>query len=284
MPNVPHQSETGLLLSGGVDSAVLLGQLLARGWKIQQVNQMRTRVISALFVLFCAFSWTANFVAVAKEPPASAVATAKKSTAPARFESEIAAFEKSDHQNAVPENCILFVGSSSIRLWQTADAFPDLPVINRGFGGSTADDVNHFADRIIFKYKPRLIVFYAGDNDLAAGSSPEKVFDDIETFRKQLRDRLPATRLIYLPIKPSPARWKLWPQMQKVNAKLKAIADKVDNVTYIDTATPILGPDGQPRKDLFRDDGLHLNAKGYELWNKILSPILTASLSGRGRG
>jgi lysophospholipase L1-like esterase len=231
-----------------------------------------------LFVLFCAFSWPTHFVALAKEPLASA---AKKPTGPARFESEIAAFEKWDRQNAVPENCVLFVGSSSIRLWQTADAFPDLPVINRGFGGSTADDVNHFADRIVFNYKPRLIVFYAGDNDLAAGRSPEKVFDDIETFRRQLRDRLPATRLIYLPIKPSPARWKLWPQMQQVNANLKAIAEKVDNVKYVDTATPILGPDGQPRKDLFRDDGLHLNAKGYEIWNKILLPHIHSLASSR---
>jgi lysophospholipase L1-like esterase len=204
-----------------------------------------------------------------------------KTTALARFEPEIAAFEKWDHQNAVPKNCILFVGSSSIRFWQTADAFPDLPVINRGFGGSTAEDVNHFADRIVFKYKPRLIVFYAGDNDIAAGRSAEKVFDDIENFRKQLRDRLPATRLIYLPVKPSPARWKLWPQMLKVNANLKAIAEKVDNVTYIDTATPILGPDGQPRQELFRDDGLHLNAKGYELWNKTLSPRIHSLASSR---
>src|SRR4051795_13598187 len=170
------------------------------------MNQMHTRIASAVFVLFYSFSWTANFVAKAKEPALSAVPTAKKSTCPARFESEIAAFEKWDHQNAVPQNCILFVGSSSIRFWQTADAFPELPVINRGFGGSTIPDVNHFADRIVFKYKPRSIVFYAGDNDIAAGHSPGKVFADYEIFANSVHERLPDTKLIYLAIKPSPLR------------------------------------------------------------------------------
>ena len=112
---------------------------------------------------------------------------------PARFETEIAAFETYDHKNAPPTNPILFVGSSTVRLWQTADAFPDLPVINRGFGGSTIADVNHFADRIVFKYKPRMIVFYSGDNDLAAGRSPDRVFDDFETFADSVHERLPET-------------------------------------------------------------------------------------------
>src|SRR6188768_857727 len=151
------------------------------------------------FVLFCALSWLTISASLAKEATAPA---AKKPTGPARFETEIAAFEKWDHQNAVPENCILFVGSSTIRLWQTADAFPDLPVINRGFGGSTIPDVNYFADRIVFKYKPRTIVFYAGDNDIAGGRSPDKVVADYETFAKSVHERLPDTRLIYLGIKP----------------------------------------------------------------------------------
>jgi lysophospholipase L1-like esterase len=196
-------------------------------------------------------------------------------TGPERFEPEIAAFEKWDRQNAVPRDGILFVGSSSIRFWETAEAFPDLPVINRGFGGSRVPDVNFFADRIVFKYKPRTVVFYAGDNDLAAGHKWEDVLSGIETFRKRLREKLPNTRLILLPIKPSPSRWKLWPQAQEINTRLKAIAEKVDNVTYVETATPLLGPDGQPRKELFRSDNLHMNEKGYAIWNKILAPVLS---------
>src|SRR5215212_771989 len=136
-------------------------------------SQIRRSAISAhlrqthcliLFVLFCAVSWPREF-ALSKEPVAA--------VAPARFEAEIAAFESWDHQNAVPRDAILFVGSSTIRLWQTADGFPDLPVINRGFGGSTIPDVSRFAERIVFKYKPRTIVFYAGDNDIAASRAPE---------------------------------------------------------------------------------------------------------------
>lgn len=224
-----------------------------------------------LFVFFCAFSWPTNSAALAKDPTAP---TAKKPGGPARFENEIAAFEKWDHQNAVPQNCILFVGSSTIRLWQTADAFPDLPVINRGFGGSTIPDVNHFADRIVFKYKPRTIVFYAGDNDIAAGSSSEKVFADFETFAKSVHERLPNTQLIYLAIKPSPLRWKMWPKSHIVNDRIKNLIKKNEHGLYVDVATPLLATNGAPRKELFRDDGLHMNSKGYELWNEVLTAIL----------
>lgn len=243
-----------------------------------RVSRPRThRTLLVALLVACSLASSATVIAA---PPATST-PARKLPAPARFESEIAGFEKWDHQNAPPRDPILFVGSSTIRLWQTADSFPDLPVINRGFGGSQTSDVNHFADRIVFKYKPRVIVFYAGDNDIAAGKSPDSVFADIETFRKRMHDRLPTTRLIYLAIKPSPARWKLWPQMQSVNSRVKSISEKVDFVTYIDTAAPILGSDGQPQKDLFRDDSLHMNPKGYASWNEILRPVLAKSLPPR---
>jgi len=191
---------------------------------------------------------------------------------PARFESEIAAFEKWDRHNAVPRDAVLFVGSSSIRLWETADSFPGLPVINRGFGGSHISDVNHFANCIVVKYKPRVIVFYAGDNDIADGKSPQQVANDFGAFVELVHKRLPDTKIIYVPIKPSPARWKLWPQMQKANALVKQLSD--DDLIYVDTANPMLGPDGQPRPELYRSDGLHLSDNGYELWNEILRPQL----------
>jgi lysophospholipase L1-like esterase len=222
-------------------------------------------------VFFCAFSWLANTAALAKESTAS---IAKKPITGERFEPEIAAFEKFDRQNAVPKDCIVFVGSSSIRLWQTADAFPDLPVINRGFGGSTIPDVNHFADRIVFKYKPRIIVFYAGDNDIAAGHSPDKVYADFEAFAASVHKRLPETRLIFIALKPSPLRWKLWPQAYIINTRIKKLVEKNDRDLYADVTVPMLGGDGQPRKDIFRDDGLHMNLKGYDIWNKVLAPIL----------
>lgn len=227
------------------------------------------------FVFFCGFLWQLNSGVLAKEP------APKKETGSARFEAEIAAFEAYDHKNAVPANPILFVGSSTIRLWQTHDAFPDLPIINRGFGGSTIADVNHFADRVVFKYKPRLVVFYAGDNDLAGGRTPERVFSDFKTFVKSVRDRLPGTPIIFLAIKPSTKRWSLRPQAKDVNARVKDMTRDDDLLAYVETESTILGDDGQPRKELFRDDGLHLNEKGYARWNELLRPVLAGVVKSK---
>ena len=198
---------------------------------------------------------------------------------PGRFEAEITAFESWDRQNSFPPQAVLFVGSSSIRKWQTAEGFPDLPVINRGFGGSHVSDVNHFADRIVYKYAPRVIVFYAGDNDIADGKSPERVFHDFQTFAELVHGRLPETRLVYLPIKPSLARLGKWSQMQAANSLAEAFARDHAWITYLDTATPMLGDDGKPRPELFVEDGLHMNADGYRLWNEKLRPVLQAELS-----
>ncbi len=189
---------------------------------------------------------------------------------PARFASEIAAFEAWDRQNTAPQNAILFVGSSSIRMWQTAECFPDLAVINRGFGGSHASDVNHFAERIVLKYAPRTIVFYAGDNDIADGKSPEQVAGDFERFVEIVHAKIPDTEIIYLPVKPSLARWRLWLEMQATNALVQEFIRGQQQLAYVHTATPMLGSDGQPRPELFLDDGLHMNAQGYKIWSDLL--------------
>ena len=143
---------------------------------------------------------------------------------PARFEQDIRTFEDWDRQNSFPQDAVLFVGSSSIRMWQSAECFPDLPLINRGFGGSHTSDVNHFAERIVLKYKPRVIVFYAGDNDIEAGKTPQQVFDDFQAFASLVHKQLPQTRIIYLPIKPSLARWSKWPRMQEANAHVEKLS------------------------------------------------------------
>jgi lysophospholipase L1-like esterase len=197
---------------------------------------------------------------------------------PTRFEADIRAFEDCDRQNSFPRDSVLFVGSSSIRMWPTAESFPNMPVINRGFGGSHISDVNYFAARIVVKYKPRVIVFYAGDNDIAVGKSPLQVFEDFQLFVQRVHEQLSATRIVYLPIKPSIARWPMWPSMQTTNALVDDAAKTDERVEYIDTAMPMLGEDGRPRKELFLEDGLHLNARGYALWDSILSPILEESV------
>lgn len=208
------------------------------------------------------------------DPATAAPPTAAKPVATARFAKEIDAFEAYDRKNAPPRDSILFVGSSTIRLWESADAFPDLPIINRGFGGSTIDDVTYYADRIVFKYKPRVIVFYSGDNDLASGRTVDRVYNDFRRFAESVREHLPNTRLIYLSVKPSTSRWKFWPLAQEVNSRVEKLAGEMKFITYVDTAPTILGPDGKPNDSLFRDDKLHMNAKGYARWNELLAPLL----------
>jgi lysophospholipase L1-like esterase len=195
-------------------------------------------------------------------------------TKPHPFDAEIAEFEKWDRQNASPTEPILFVGSSSIRLWQTAEAFPDAPVINRGFGGSTIADVNHYFDRVVAKYKPSAIIFYAGDNDIASGKSPQQVFDDFKAFVQLVDVHLPKTPIYFISIKPSIARLKMWPEMKQANALVQQLASRDKSVIFVDVATAMLVGSDSPSKDLFLDDGLHLNAKGYQLWNKALSPVI----------
>jgi lysophospholipase L1-like esterase len=195
---------------------------------------------------------------------------------PARFTADIAAFEAWDRQNSAPRDAVLFVGSSSIRMWQTAECFPDLAVINRGFGGSHTSDVNHFAEQIVLKYAPRTIVFYAGDNDVAEGKSPKQVAGDFRRFVDIVQAKLADTEIIYLPVKPSLARWQLWPTMQETNALVEHYVEGKSHLSYVDTATPMLGSDGRPRPEIFLDDGLHMNDQGYQIWSELLRSKLAS--------
>ncbi len=193
---------------------------------------------------------------------------------PHRFDAEIQRFVDWDRQNAVPREGVLFVGSSSIRGWMTAEYFPGLPVINRGFGGSHISDVIFFAEKIVLPYRPRVIVFYAGDNDVAAGKSAEQVLADYRQFVHRVAEKLPQAKIIYLPIKPSLARWDKWPEMEKANERIAQLSAENPRLYYADTATPMLGADGKPRTELLIEDGLHLTPAGYRLWTDIVAPML----------
>ncbi len=194
---------------------------------------------------------------------------------PARFADEISAFEQWDLKNAVPRQPVLFVGSSTIRYWPTAESFPDVSVVNRGFGGAHISDVHHFVERIVLKYAPIAVVFYAGDNDVAAQKSPEQVFEDYRAFVRLVHEALPVTPILFLPIKPSLSRWALWPRMKQANNLIRDYSDEHSLLFYVDTATPMLGHDGNPRPALFVEDGLHLSETGYELWTRIVAPYLS---------
>jgi lysophospholipase L1-like esterase len=230
---------------------------------------------------FLTWSLAAISIVRAADNALQAAETIASDPEPTRFEADIRAFEAWDRQNSYPRDAMLFVGSSSIRMWPTAESFPDVPVINRGFGGSHITDVNYYAERIVVKYKPRLVVFYAGDNDIESGKSPQQVADNFQVFARLVHEELPDTTIVYLPIKPSIARWPKWSQMQAVNAQVEQVSHGDSRIVYVDTATPMLGRDGKPRRELLLDDGLHLNSAGYALWTKLIAPVLTKTTTTR---
>jgi hypothetical protein len=198
---------------------------------------------------------------------------------PLRFEEEINRFEEFDSKNSFPEDAILFVGSSSIRMWKTAEAFPEMPVINRGFGGSHFSDLMHYYDELVLPYAPSVGVLYEGDNDVASGKSNDQVFEDYLEFTDRLMSDFPDVRLVFVPIKPSGSRWDLWPQMKEANQRIKEHMSENDQFYYVDLASPILGSDGTPDNSLFLDDLLHLNEDGYAKWNTAIRPTLEMLMS-----
>lgn len=195
---------------------------------------------------------------------------------PGRFAEEIAAFAAWDSKNAAPADPILFVGSSSIRLWSTAEAFPGYPVINRGFGGSELSDAIHFYDVLVKPFSPAKIFLYEGDNDIERGKSAEQVLEDFKQFADMVAADFPGTELVFLSIKPSTARWDKWPVMREANRMVREHAERQPNLAYADVATPLLDASGGPG-DFFVADGLHLNERGYALWREAIAPYLATA-------
>jgi lysophospholipase L1-like esterase len=205
-------------------------------------------------------------------------AAADKPAEAGRYEKNMAEFEARDREQPPPEDGILFVGSSTIRLWDLAKCFPGMPAYNRGFGGSMVSEVNDVAERIVFPYAPKAIVFYSGDNDIAHGKTPEQTAADFQTFRDRVKENLPQAHVFLLSIKPSNARWELWPKMQEANRLLKGLCEDEEHFHFLDTSACMLDAEGKPRKDLLQQDGLHLNEKGYELWTELVMPHLKTVL------
>lgn len=195
---------------------------------------------------------------------------------PARFEDEIRAFEAADRENPPPENAILCIGSSSMKGWHSAieEDLAPLTVIPRGFGGSNMNDVLHFADRIVIPYRPRAILLYEGDNDTAAGIPHERILDTFHQFVAKVREELPECRIYVLSIKPSIARWNIWPQVQEMNQRFREASQNDPLLSYVDVTQSMLNRDGEPRPSFFVEDDLHMTRLGYEAWSKDIRPIL----------
>jgi len=188
----------------------------------------------------------------------------------AKWEKEIAALEKRQADMPPEKGGVVFAGSSTIRLWDTAKASPDWKVTNSGFGGSEIRDVTHFADRIIVKHEPRAIVFYGGDNDLNSRRTPEQVAADFKAFAEIVHKQLPKTLIYFISVKPSLARWKQFDTQSKANGLVKEFCAKDERLGYVDIVPKVLGSDGQPRPELFVKDGLHLSTQGYEILNEAV--------------
>jgi lysophospholipase L1-like esterase len=196
---------------------------------------------------------------------------------PDRWERDIAAFEASDRATPPPKGEIVFVGSSSIARWDTAASFPDLKIINRGFGGSELADSVRYADRIVIPYQPRLIVVYAGDNDIGAGRTSEQVVVEAERFVTRVRAKLPDVRIVFIGVKPSILRWTQVDRMRAANVMLRDFCERDDRIAYLDVDDAMMGWDEKPRRELFVDDGLHLSAEGYRVWASLLRPFLVSA-------
>jgi len=193
------------------------------------------------------------------------------------WESSIRKFEAEDRVHPPKVGAILFVGSSSIRFWNTlARDMEPLDVVNRGFGGSQLAHVNQFADRIVLPYRPRAIVLYAGENDLSWpwSNSPQTVLNDFKRFVAIVHTDLPETWIYYISMKPCPARWSNWTTVHQTNRMIAEFVSGQERVQFIDVTPPMLDAHGKVRGDLFRWGGLHLNARGYALWTSIIRFII----------
>lgn len=193
------------------------------------------------------------------------------------FANEINQFKKIDSVAMPPANAILFTGSSSFRIWDSLQAnFPEHSIINRAFGGSTLPDVIYYAEEVIFKYQPKQIFLYCGDNDFAADEKlmGKDVFKRFKTLYKIIRKKLPDVSFVYVAIKPSPSRQQLMPKMAEANSRIKKNLASKKNTGFVDVYSPMLNAAGNPRPELFQKDMLHMNAEGYKIWQKLIEPYL----------
>ena len=191
-----------------------------------------------------------------------------------RHAERIEDFAAYDAKNSFPADATIFVGSSSIVRWDTGDRFRGMPLLNRGFGGSQMSDLVHYVKETVLKYSPRTVVVYEGDNDTSAGKRSQQLLEDYKEFVEAVLTAQPSTRIVILSIKPSLARWDVWPDMQESNAAIEAYAQMDARVDFVDIGTAMLGADGLPIPELFVSDGLHMTGAGYDIWDEIVMEAL----------
>lgn len=224
----------------------------------KKITRYRWAVVSTFLFLLVSISFRAH----AQQTP---------------FWNDIQQFKKQDSAQFPPKHAILFVGSSSFTNWKDVQSyFPGYTIINRGFGGASLTDVILYADDIIFPYHPREIVIYCGENDLAASDtvSAQTVFGRFKILYEKIRERFPQTPIVFISLKPSPSRKHLMPKMGTANDRIAAFLRSNVKTAFVDVYHKMLNPDGSPIKEIFGPDELHMNAKGYAIWQKAIQPWL----------
>jgi lysophospholipase L1-like esterase len=215
------------------------------------------KILVVLFIFFCT-----NLLAQNSKPA---------------FWNDIQQFRKQDSVQPPPSNAILFVGSSSFTKWtDVQNYFPGYTIINRGFGGSTLADVLRYEEDVIFKYNPKQIVIYCGENDIASSDTitANTVFNRFTNLFSEIRAVYPNVPVVFISLKPSPSRWHLRDKATATNDMIEKYLKKQKNADFISVWKPMLGSDGKPRQELFLEDNLHMNAKGYAIWQKLIQPAL----------
>lgn len=230
-----------------------------------KISPGRSATTLAIACALCSLFLSSGIRLTAAEP---------ERTAPEKWQADLDRFAASDAKDPPAKGGVLFLGSSSIRLWKLEESFPGKDYLNRGFGGSEISDSLRLLDKLVFPYEPETIVFYAGDNDLAKGKSPERVAADFRELSERVAERLPETRILYIAVKPSLKRWSLIEQVRAANDAIAEYCAETPRRTFVDIAPAMLGEDGLPRKELFVEDGLHMTPAGYEAWTKLVAPAL----------
>lgn len=193
------------------------------------------------------------------------------------FIKEIEAFRRVDSLTRPPEKPILFIGSSSFTKWTTVSTdFPGRRILNRAFGGSSLPHLIQYADDVIFKYDPRQIFIYCGENDLTGGPgiTADSVLQRFQRLMSLIRSRLPRVPVVFLSLKPSPSREALLQVMREANRLIEARIRKMRHTRFLDVHNPMLNADGSMKPEIYVSDRLHMNRKGYEIWMPIIQPVL----------
>jgi len=191
-----------------------------------------------------------------------------------RWTKALADFDAADRATPPPVGEVLFLGSSTIVNWDTARSFPGIKTINRGVWSSSLYDAVQRIDRLVVPYAPRIIVLYAGDNDINSGSISEQVAVEFERFAFSVWSKLPQTKIVFIGLKPSIQRWSQIHRMRATNVLIREFCEHDDRLAFLDVDGVMLGWDEKPRRELFVDDGLHLSPQGYQLWTTLLQPFL----------